>query len=155
MRAFTFCLLLLAAPFAGAADFPVDPTFKQQEEKLAVAVKECRAKHKNIVASTDCEKTAKQTVMKERAARGAAYAEQNYKTMTNSKAVETWKDLKKMRDKARSKDEFSSTNKRPPGELTKEMLTDEMKYINTELNNRGSFVLDESDNPNKPELTKH
>jgi hypothetical protein len=35
------------------------------------------------------------------------------------------------------------------------MLTDEMKYINTELNNRGSFVLDESDNPNKPELTKH
>jgi hypothetical protein len=137
-----------------AGSYPVDNDFKKQEDTLASRLKDC-GKETKLTAQMSCKEQARKDVWKTRPARGVGYAQASYKDLPNSQLVAKWKELRDLKDKARSDEDFGPGNRRPSGELTKETLLAEMNFINSELGLRGQGIMDERDVRNRPELTEH
>lgn len=120
-----------------ANDHPFDSQLKAVEENIESESAKCRAQ-KNPMAKVQCRQDVWDRQKQNGKMRGTrAYAEQNYLKLSTEDLEKKHNELTKQQDSARDLQDFSRTNPRPPGELTKEALGVELGTIEDELRRRG------------------
>jgi hypothetical protein len=139
--ALTAFLLLISTNALGLGDQPlIDSEQKKIDEQMNQKILECQNKHKkdDLVRRMGCGKQVRYEYQKRGVVRGTKeYFDAHYKKLDTPELLKLRENLTKQNEKARTVGETDSDpSGRKPGEITKELLRNEILDIELELQDR-------------------
>lgn len=129
------CMFLTAAAADEPPAYPIDERFRDLEIKLSENAKAC-VEHSDA-GGPYCERSERNKLERRFQFRGTReYVRQYYLPQDTKELLTTRDELRDQQKAARSQKDYWVDSPRPPGELTKEILSFELNLVDKELENR-------------------